>query len=63
MSRTTAHCPRSSFSPHGRGPVLLGPGMYTTFEFVEDKAGEWLVHCHVPNHMEGGMMARYIVEQ
>jgi FtsP/CotA-like multicopper oxidase with cupredoxin domain len=42
--------------------VLLGPGMYTTFEFVEDKAGEWLVHCHVPNHIEGGMMARYIVE-
>jgi FtsP/CotA-like multicopper oxidase with cupredoxin domain len=42
--------------------VLLGPGMYTTFEFVEDKEGEWLTHCHVPNHMEGGMMARYIVE-
>jgi FtsP/CotA-like multicopper oxidase with cupredoxin domain len=42
--------------------VLLGPGMYTTFEFMEDKPGEWLVHCHVPDHMEGGMMARYIVE-
>lgn len=42
--------------------VLLGPGMYTTFEFTEDKAGEWLVHCHVPAHMEGGMVARYVVE-
>lgn len=41
--------------------ILLGPGLYTTFEFVEDNPGSWLVHCHVPNHMEGGMMARYIV--
>ena len=32
-----------------------------TFEFVEDKAGDWLVHCHFPNQMEGGMMARYVV--
>lgn len=42
--------------------VALGPGMYTTFEFNEDAAGSWLVHCHVPAHLEGGMMARYIVE-
>lgn len=41
--------------------VQLGPGMYTTFEFLEDKPGDWLVHCHVPDHMEGGMMARYVV--
>lgn len=41
--------------------VMLGPGMYTTFEFREEKAGEWLVHCHVPDHMEGGMMANYVV--
>lgn len=43
--------------------VLLGPGMYTTFEFTEDKVGNWLVHCHVPAHMEGGMVARYVVEE
>jgi manganese oxidase len=41
--------------------VDLGPGMYTTFEFEEDNPGDWLVHCHVPTHMEGGMMARYTV--
>jgi FtsP/CotA-like multicopper oxidase with cupredoxin domain len=41
--------------------VVLGPGMYTTFEFVEDAAGEWLSHCHVPDHMAGGMMAKYVV--
>jgi FtsP/CotA-like multicopper oxidase with cupredoxin domain len=41
--------------------VALGPGMYTTFEFVEDAPGEWLAHCHVPDHMEGGMMSKYVV--
>jgi manganese oxidase len=41
--------------------VQLGPGSYTTFEFKEDNPGTWLVHCHVPSHMEGGMMADYIV--
>ena len=38
--------------------IQLAPGMYKTFEFREDRAGNWLVHCHFPNHMEGGMMAR-----
>ena len=41
--------------------VELAPGTYTTFEWVEDNPGSWLVHCHFPDHMEGGMMARYIV--
>lgn len=41
--------------------IQLAPGMYQTFEFVEDRVGDWLVHCHFPNHMEGGMMARYVV--
>jgi len=41
--------------------IQLAPGMYRTFEFTEDKAGEWLVHCHFPNHVAGGMMAKYIV--
>lgn len=42
--------------------IALAPGMYRTFEFMEDKPGNWLVHCHFPNHFEGGMMARYVVE-
>ncbi|MFO0547671.1 MAG: multicopper oxidase domain-containing protein [Polyangiaceae bacterium] len=41
--------------------IELGPGMYTTFEFEEDNPGDWLVHCHVSNHMEGGMVATYSV--
>ncbi|MBI4952236.1 MAG: multicopper oxidase domain-containing protein [Myxococcales bacterium] len=41
--------------------VFLMPGGYTTFEFLEDNPGDWPVHCHVPDHMEGGMMAEYVV--
>lgn len=41
--------------------IQLGPGMYSTFDWVEDAPGSWLVHCHVPDHMEGGMVARYEV--
>jgi FtsP/CotA-like multicopper oxidase with cupredoxin domain len=43
--------------------IQLGPGMYSTFEFMEDNPGDWLVHCHVPSHMEGGMIATYQVSQ
>jgi FtsP/CotA-like multicopper oxidase with cupredoxin domain len=42
--------------------VLLGPAQAKTFEFLEDSPGHWLVHCHVPDHMEGGMIAEYIVD-
>ncbi len=42
--------------------INLGPGTYSTFDWIEDNAGTWLFHCHVPDHMEGGMMGHYIVE-
>ncbi len=41
--------------------IQLAPGTYKTFEFEEDRIGNWLVHCHFPNHMEGGMVSRYTV--
>ncbi len=41
--------------------IQLAPGTYKTFEFREDRAGDWLVHCHFPNHIEGGMLTRYTV--
>ena len=43
------HLPSDYFRAHGFA------------SFQEDKAGDWLVHCHFPNHMEGGMMTRYLV--
>lgn len=42
--------------------VTLGPGTYFTFDWKEDAVGDWLYHCHVPNHMEGGMMGLYSVK-
>jgi FtsP/CotA-like multicopper oxidase with cupredoxin domain len=41
--------------------IQLSPGSYKTFEFIEDRVGSWLVHCHFPNHMDGGMVTRYNV--
>jgi FtsP/CotA-like multicopper oxidase with cupredoxin domain len=41
--------------------INLGPGTYSTFEWIEDRPGEWLYHCHVPDHMEGGMVGVYAV--
>jgi FtsP/CotA-like multicopper oxidase with cupredoxin domain len=43
--------------------VTLGPGTYTTFDWTEDNVGDWLYHCHVPAHMEGGMVGLYTVSQ
>ena len=41
--------------------IVLGPGMSSTLEWVEDAPGEWLYHCHVPDHMAGGMAGLYRV--
>jgi FtsP/CotA-like multicopper oxidase with cupredoxin domain len=41
--------------------VLLGPSTTTVADYVEDNPGEWLYHCHVVDHMNGGMIGRYHV--
>ncbi len=28
---------------------------------VSDNPGEWMYHCHVNDHIEAGMMGRYII--
>ena len=38
---------------------ILGPATAATIEYVEDDPGTWLYHCHVVDHMEGGMMGLY----
>jgi FtsP/CotA-like multicopper oxidase with cupredoxin domain len=40
---------------------MLGPSTTATIEYTEDNAGDWLYHCHVTDHMQGGMMGRYTV--
>ena len=41
--------------------VSIGPAMTLTFDYEEDNPGTWLYHCHVTDHMMGGMMGRYVV--
>jgi FtsP/CotA-like multicopper oxidase with cupredoxin domain len=43
--------------------VMLGPSMATSFDFVADNPGKWLYHCHVTDHMMGGMVGMYVIEQ
>lgn len=39
---------------------ILGPSTTLTFDYVEDNPGTWLYHCHVTEHMMGGMVGTYI---
>jgi len=40
---------------------LLAPGTTATIEYTEESAGTWLYHCHITEHMMGGMAGEYIV--
>lgn len=40
---------------------ILGPSTSLTVEYTEDAPGDWLYHCHVTDHMSGGMIGRYRV--
>jgi manganese oxidase len=41
--------------------IALSPAQMVTAEMQPDDPGIWLVHCHVSDHMRGGMVARYEV--
>jgi FtsP/CotA-like multicopper oxidase with cupredoxin domain len=41
--------------------VVVGPATTATAEFVEDAPGLWMLHCHVLEHLENGMMQHYRV--
>jgi FtsP/CotA-like multicopper oxidase with cupredoxin domain len=41
--------------------VAISPAQMVTVDMVPDDPGTWLLHCHVSDHMEGGMMAFYKV--
>ena len=42
--------------------VSLGPAQMETVDMVPDDPGTWMYHCHVADHMHGGMVAMYKVE-
>ncbi|KAJ8033736.1 Hephaestin-like protein [Holothuria leucospilota] len=39
----------------------LGPGLTASVKMMSDNPGEWLLHCHVNDHILGGMETNYIV--
>jgi manganese oxidase len=52
----------SMISSGNRVDVLnLAPAQSLTADMVPDNPGIWLYHCHVSDHMEAGMVARYQV--
>jgi FtsP/CotA-like multicopper oxidase with cupredoxin domain len=44
-----------------RDSSVLGPSTTLTFDWVENNPGRWLYHCHVADHMMGGMIGHYDV--
>jgi hephaestin len=60
-------------TPHWHGNVVtvdkhhtdifsIAPAQFVTADMVPDKAGTWMFHCHIDEHMEAGMMAMYQVQ-
>lgn len=43
--------------------ATIAPASSTTFELVEDAPGLWMLHCHVLDHAENGMMQHYLVTE
>lgn len=41
--------------------IELLPGSMATADMIADNPGTWLLHCHVSDHMENGMMAAYTI--
>jgi FtsP/CotA-like multicopper oxidase with cupredoxin domain len=41
---------------------ILGPSTSLQVDYVEDNPGRWLYHCHVVEHMMGGMVGWYLVD-
>lgn len=52
---------RRGVPPHWADTVLLGPKDRVEIAFVADNPGDWMLHCHIIEHQETGMMAYYRV--
>jgi len=45
-----------------RDTALVAPGARAEFAFVADNPGDWMIHCHILEHQEAGMMAVMRIE-
>jgi FtsP/CotA-like multicopper oxidase with cupredoxin domain len=50
-----------TFRGHHTDVIALSPAQMETADMVPDNPGIWLFHCHISDHMMGGMMTRYQV--
>ena len=59
----TSHWHGNTVLSHGRPRDTIGvlPLGTETADMTPDAPGLWLFHCHIDDHMEAGMMARYEV--
>ncbi|GAB1602789.1 hephaestin-like protein [Argonauta hians] len=48
---------------HRKDTLDLWPGAFKTIVMVPENPGVWLLHCHVDDHILGGMNALYTVEK
>jgi FtsP/CotA-like multicopper oxidase with cupredoxin domain len=60
----TPHWHGNSVNIHGHHTdvISLSPGQMETVDMIPDNPGIWLFHCHISDHMAGGMVTRYKVE-
>ena len=47
--------------PHRTDTLLMDPGEQVEVAFVADNPGDWMLHCHVIEHQENGMMSYFKV--
>ncbi len=55
------HFVRASAPGFWRDTVLLARGERDALRFVADNPGRWLIHCHMAEHMAGGMLTWFEV--
>lgn len=52
---------RRTLPPHHADTVLVLPEETVEVAFVADNPGRWMLHCHIAEHQETGMMAHFTV--
>jgi len=58
---TTLRSDQGDRPSHRTDTLLLRPGERMEVAFVADNPGDWMLHCHVIEHQENGMMSYFRV--
>jgi FtsP/CotA-like multicopper oxidase with cupredoxin domain len=52
----------ASGNSHRTDTIELVPGSMVTVDMKADNPGEWMLHCHVADHIDAGMLTTYEIE-